>query len=325
MPKFRQLDKPGHVKTETLEQLYREIMKDIADHHLSLTVYNHKASEDDVKSFTIDPGQEEMQRRDYYHPFYRPVTAWKTCLARYISEGRITDFTGGQDNNMQAWSYNMDNGIIYLYMSNFMITPAAKDGVVMQVIKNYQRMVLNTPDIKGIIIDVRENTGGYLNDMNYVIAPLIDRKLTIGYTRTKEGLGRLDYSPWLPSIVSPAQEHRNITAPIVVLADIYSMSMSEMTAMAVKAMPNGKIIGERTSGATGPLTDLYHYTYSGQVNNKENLSLYTSTWLMKDSKGQIYEGVGITPDIEVLYDEDAINAGTDTQLERAIEYIKTGR
>ena len=46
---------------------------------------------------------------------------------------------------------------------------------------------------------------------------------------------------------------------------------------------------------------------------------------MKDAKGVNHEGVGVTPDIEVFYDEAAMESGTDVQLDRAIEYIHTGR
>ena len=183
---------------------------------------------------------------------------------------------------------------------------------------------LKEQGMKKLILDVRGNGGGYLADMQYTIAPLIDEELLIGYTRAKEGLGRLDYAPWIPSILAPAVHHRKVKAPIVVLADILSVSMAEMTAMAVSALPNGCVVGERTFGGTGPLTSDYTFSYSGQVNNPY-MMIYTSTTMLKDVKGVIHEGVGVTPDIEVFYDEAAMEAGTDVQLDRAIEYIQTGR
>lgn len=115
---------------------------------------------------------------------------------------------------------------------------------------------LETPDIKGVIIDVRDNGGGYLADMQEILAPMIDTDLLIGYTRVKEGLGRLDYGPWVPCILSPAENHRKVDAPIVVLANLYSVSMSEMTCMAVSVLPNGCVVGERTSAAPGRSTGI---------------------------------------------------------------------
>ena len=40
--------------------------------------------------------------------------------------------------------------------------------------------------------------------------------------------------------------------------------------------------------------------------------------------GQILEGIGVTPDIEVAFDEELYRqTGRDTQLERALEYIRS--
>jgi C-terminal processing protease CtpA/Prc len=44
------------------------------------------------------------------------------------------------------------------------------------------------------------------------------------------------------------------------------------------------------------------------------------------SKEGILEGIGVTPDIEVQLDRDLLETtGRDSQLERALEYIRTGR
>ena len=53
--------------------------------------------------------------------------------------------------------------------------------------------------------------------------------------------------------------------------------------------------------------------------------VYTSTSHTKNIDGTIYEGIGLTPDIEALYNEEAFMQGNDTQLERAIQYIQTGK
>lgn len=50
--------------------------------------------------------------------------------------------------------------------------------------------------------------------------------------------------------------------------------------------------------------------------------------MTKDINGQIHEGIGIVPDIEVLQDaamEAQLANGVDLQLERALEYIRTGK
>ena len=112
-------------------------------------------------------------------------------------------------------------------------------------------------------------------------------------------------------------------APIVVLADVNSVSMSEATAMAVSSLPNGCVVGERTFGGQGTLAGNYKLSYCGEIENHAVL-IYTTTVVTKDIKGVIHEGVGIVPDIEVFYDEEAMKAGRDVQLDRAVQYIHTG-
>ena len=103
--------------------------------------------------------------------------------------------------------------------------------------------------------------------------------------------------------------------------------MSEMTCMAVSALPNGCVVGERTFGGTGPLYGDYKFAYSGAWENSA-VSVYGSTAVMKDARGKIHEGVGIVPHIEVLQTpevEAEMRSGVDPQLERALEYIRTGK
>lgn len=328
LPRFRELDALETIETATLQTIYTEICSNLIDHHFVLNIANLRAPEDEEDAtLWVQPGFDEVCKRDYFHDLFPNETLLK-CIEGYKTAGRVSDWVTGQNEQMFASSCNIDNGIVYLYLSSFSIFGANPDNpedTVTEVIDNYLRLVLETSDIKGVIIDVRGNGGGYLMDMQYTIAPLIDEELPVGHSRVKEGLGRLDYGPWVPSILAPAEQHRKIDAPIVALADINSVSMAEMTCMTVAALPNGCVIGERTFGGTGPLVGDYSFFYSGQVDNARGMQIYTSTAIIKDTKGVIHEGVGVTPDIEVFYDEEAMNAGRDVQLDRAIEYIHTGK
>lgn len=336
LPVFQEMDKLLPVPEEeldnyycTLQDIYTEICKNLVDHHYGLYFYKNKAF-----LFGVTPGNDEAMSRDYAHDRIIMETI-VGCINANKQAGRIEEYVGGNyyvqddDDNMSAVSYKID-GVAYIFFTGFSFAGAiAKDpgGEVEQVLRNFQRIVLETPDLKGVIIDVRDNGGGYLADMQELLAPMIDTDLLIGYTRVKEGLGRLDYGPWVPSILSPAKKHRKVGVPVVVLANLWSVSMSEMTAMAVSALPNGCVIGERTFGGNGPLDGNYKITYSGIVSNNA-MEIYCSTAMMKDAKGRIHEGVGITPDIEIVQDaqvEAAMRSGVDPQLERALEYIRTGK
>jgi carboxyl-terminal processing protease len=76
------------------------------------------------------------------------------------------------------------------------------------------------------------------------------------------------------------------------------------------------VIGEETFG-------------KGSVNRFHELSdgsaLYVTFARWLTPKGRLIEGKGLLPDIEVPLTEEDRQAGSDPQLDRALEYLKTGR
>ena len=161
--------------------------------------------------------------------------------------------------------------------------------------------------LKGVIIDLRSNGGGYLYDSQFVLGALLPQDIQTGYIREKSGVGRYDYGTMLPKeLPALSDPHETITEPIVVLTNCMSVSMSEMTAMGAKVVSNGCVIGKRSWGATASLYDdpiFYSIAYAGCIG----------------------EQVGVEPDIEVDFDVDLFySTGYDTQLERALQYIETG-
>jgi C-terminal processing protease CtpA/Prc len=118
--------------------------------------------------------------------------------------------------------------------------------------------------------------------------------------------------------------------PVVLLTNCMSVSMSEMTAQAVKLMPNGTIIGKRTHGGLCGLTDNNQHSlnYSGYigVDGVTPVYGYVPTLASFTMDKEQLEGYGITPDIEVDFDyNEFIINDRDTQLDRALQFIRTGK
>lgn len=192
-------------------------------------------------------------------------------------------------------------------------------------------------DVTALIVDVRSNGGGNLNDMHFLVGNLIDKPLHWGYSRYKNGNGRLDYTPWVKNIVTPQTRGRSFNKPIVVLVDVQTVSMGEMTTLALQAMPAGKtvVIGERTWGGLGGLTTYDSPNYNGGKftfgfssladEDKPYGEVYTPSGASVDMQMRSYEGKGISPSIVVPYDEESRLGIKDAPLDRAIEYIRTAR
>ena len=200
----------------------------------------------------------------------------------------------------------------------------------------------NDETVVGVIIDLRGNGGGSTADLVPFIGALSQSSTLVGYTRVKDGFGRLDYSPWSKYVVGCPRQHIREEKPIVVLADINSVSCAELATMLIKNLPNGTFIGERTYGAVGALwPDSEHqhdYFYSGCFGDYDYFQygssiyrykdyypyyVYTSTYHMVDCDYKDIEGVGVQPDIEVRFDRNALLTNKkDVQLNRAVDYLR---
>ena len=200
----------------------------------------------------------------------------------------------------------------------------------------------NDETVVGLIIDLRGNGGGSTSDLVPFIGSLSQSSTLVGYTRVKDGFGRLDYSPWSEYRVGCPRLHLRSEKPIVVLADINSVSCAELATMLIKNLPNGTFIGERTYGAVGALWpnsqqqhdyfysgcfgDYDYYQYGSDMFRLKDLYpyyVYTSTYHMVDCDYKDIEGVGVQPDIEVKFNQSTLMTDhKDAQLNRAVDYLR---
>ena len=185
----------------------------------------------------------------------------------------------------------------------------------------------------GVIIDLRGNVGGSTGDFPYTLGALRPSGgMIVGKERFKRGTGRLDYSIPMPAVMDTYYgEHYVVDdEPIVLLTNCGSISMSEITSLGAKTLKNAKLIGKRTSGGICGLTGNEKNTlnYSGQVGEagKTPVSCYCPTLALLTVDDKILEGVGVTPDIEVNFDVMQYETtGKDSQLDRALQYIRNGQ
>lgn len=195
--------------------------------------------------------------------------------------------------------------------------------------------------LKGVIIDVRGNSGGLGTDFKYVLGALLPSGgHKIGTYKIKNGTGRLDYSiDFDYKIQTMDSAHAVIDdVPIVALCDHNSCSAAEITAAAIKQLPNGIVIGSQTYGGISTLTpneSSYSHSYSGVfgVEGKTPIYGYQPMSLLSLTGYGVLEGIGVTPsegyNIEyapVQVSDPANPSATyyvDNQLEAALKYIRS--
>lgn len=186
-------------------------------------------------------------------------------------------------------------------------------------------------NLGGVIIDVRSNGGGNIDDYPYCLGALLpEGGIQIGYLRYKHGTGRFDYSVLTPDITKTMSDpHEIITEPIVVLTNCRTISMAEMTTMGAKIISNGTVIGTRTWGARCPIApySTYSQRYVCSIGEQGKTPVFATIPAAATitNEKKFVEGVGIAPDIEVAFDNNLFNTtGQDTQFDRALKFIRTG-
>ena len=161
-------------------------------------------------------------------------------------------------------------------------------------------------DAAGVILDLRNNPGGLLSEAVNVASLFMDQGGVVVYEAYRNGEQR----PW-----NAGPKGRALPGRLAVLVNGGSASGSEVVAGALQDTGSAVIIGTKTFGK-GSIT-----TFRA-LSDGSALNITIARWLTP--KGRLIEGQGLQPDIEVLLSDADREKGQDPQLERAVQYIKTG-
>jgi carboxyl-terminal processing protease len=173
-----------------------------------------------------------------------------------------------------------DNGIVYLRISEFKATtPKEFDDTLAE---------LTEQPVTGIILDLRNNPGGYLNSAQEILGRFYSG--TALYE--EDGIGGLRELTTLgaPTIGS---------LPLVVLINGNSASASEIVAGALaERYPNTVLIGEKTFGK-GSVQNIHRLQDQGSAR------ITVAHWITPNK--QPIHGVGIIPSQTVTFTDDSAN------------------
>lgn len=324
---------------EALSKIMSSIQElDTIEHRTELQDYildRYQAAYQELSNFRIT-SQEDL---DYYN---------NTLTTKYQDlDITLNRFDISADYEMDANYAFFSDGIAYFSLSDFCLVYYFSGEISGSPCSDYYASALQelwsqwfikiqdlhkAGQLKGVIIDVRNNGGGDTRDYQYLLGALLpEGGHQLSSLRTKIGVGRYDFSPLTPCVeVTLSTEHETITEPVVVLGNCRSVSMAELTCFGAKQVDNARFIGMQTWGAMSSLSpdpSIYSFNYAGITGllSKTSFWAYIPTFVTVSYEGEIFEGVGITPDIEAPLDIDLYNTTRrDSQLERALQYIRTG-
>ncbi len=199
-----------------------------------------------------------------------------------------------------AINYKMiDNTIGYLQIELFSKTLSIQVEKAISDLKNQ--------GMAKLIIDLRDNTGGYLESAEATANIFLEKGKLIYSLEDKEKT--TDY-------YDESEESTNF--PIVILLNSTSASASEILAAALKDSYGAVFVGEKSYGK-GKVQQTY------QLSDGSMAKLTSAKWLRPN--GQCIDGIGLIPDYESSLIINTNETGEaeiiDNQLNKAIEVIGT--
>lgn len=190
-----------------------------------------------------------------------------------------------------------ENGIAYFHLYNFY------ENAPLLFYKSVVKAAVNNP--KGIILDLRNNPGGYLE----IAVNLAGWFLNSGNLVVSE-----EYRSGNKDEFKANGNGFFKDMPMVVLINEGSASASEILAGALRDNRNIKLIGKKSFGK-GTVQELQ------QLKDGSSIKITIAHWLTPN--GQLIDKNGIKPDYEVSISEEDAKNSKDPQLEKAIEILKS--
>ena len=163
---------------------------------------------------------------------------------------------------------------------------------------------------RGLIIDIRNNGGGNLTTAERLAGRFVQEKTLVSYMQHKTGTGHHDFSSLETRYLEPSSNLR-WHKPVCVLTNRSVFSAANDFAVMMHALPNVKLVGDRTGGGSG-------LPMSSSLPN--GWSVRFSACPMYDRNKQHTE-FGIDPDIPAALTDEATAQGIDLIIEKARELL----
>ncbi len=172
----------------------------------------------------------------------------------------------------------------------------------LEAVNKLMPQMSSAPNFKGMILDVRNNPGGYLNDAVYIASEFVKSGAIV---KQQDGNG----------LIESMDVNRTgvlLDIPLVVLMNKGSASASEIVSGALQDYGRAKLIGEQSFGK-GTIQQAVEVDGGGSVH------ISVGKWLTP--KERWVHGKGLTPDISVAYDASVsskLKDVPDNQIIRAV-------
>lgn len=167
-----------------------------------------------------------------------------------------------------------------------------------------------------LIIDVRDNGGGSLDNVADLVNRFIDKRILAGYIIHKTGPGHNDFDKPFAYYIDPIGDgHYRWSRPVVVLCNRSTFSAANNFVSIMKLIPGVTVVGATTGGGSG-------MPYSSELPNGWGVRFSACSIL--DAQGKTTEsGVEPTEGCAVDMTPSGIADGRDEILDFAVRHINS--
>jgi carboxyl-terminal processing protease len=169
-------------------------------------------------------------------------------------------------------------------------------------------VALDDLGVDALVVDVRQNGGGRGANALAIASVLVRAPADVFRVRTRNGPEHDDFDVPTTWRVTPTGDRA--PAHVVLLTDRFTMSAAETFVAALRTRPDVVHVGETTTGA------LSAKSHERQLANGWAYTVSVQDFRLPD--GTSPEGVGFAPDVWADNTPEAVAAGADPMLDRAL-------
>lgn len=167
--------------------------------------------------------------------------------------------------------------------------------------------------VSSLIVDVRNNGGGLIDNATAVAGRFADHLTTAAYVRYRNGPAHTDFTEQIAQRIAPLGSS-HFSRHVYLLTDRNTLSAAELLVLAMRALGRTTVVGDTTGGQAGsPLVRELQNGWTYQFPESIEYTL----------DGRAFEDIGLPPDVPIQNTSDEINHLVDAQLERAIALAMT--
>jgi len=195
----------------------------------------------------------------------------------------------------------LDDNVAYVRCASF--SDGIGDG-------NLSAMLDQLRGCNGLILDIRDNSGGQLSTADKLAARFTNQKTLVGYVRHKTGKGRNDFSNDKALYIEPSDGVR-WQKPTVLLTNRSVFSAANHFTSAMHEFPLVTVLGDTTGGGSG-------MPFTQEIPN--GWTVRYSAVVFTNAQHQQIE-FGVAPDTIVSLDPSEALRGRDTLIETARQLL----